>query len=72
MLPAMPQHLLRQAQCIGSVILQLLTWLIKELLASGAAANLEQLLVVYCVERRNPLSAVAAIERVLVKVNANW
>ena len=69
MQPIVWLHLLQpDCDAFFSTSLQLLTWLVQELLTSGAA-DLGELLAVYCMERRNPLSSVAGVERVLVRVS---
>lgn len=52
--------------CLLSV--QVLLWMVQELLGSSNAMDLELLLIHYCVTRRNPLSSIATIEEALAMV----
>jgi hypothetical protein len=48
--------------------LQVLHWLVRQLLSTGTTAQAEELLGQYCISRRNPLSTVAAVKEAIMQV----
>jgi hypothetical protein len=59
--------------CFVCACLQVLHWLVHHLLSAGdtvQVAQAEVLLAQYCITRRNPLSAVAAIKEAIMQVRS--
>jgi hypothetical protein len=52
------------------LLLQVLHWLVRQLLSAGTTAQAEQLLGQYCISRRNPLSTVAAMKEAIIEVGS--